>query len=486
MSDFSIATIAGLCGFVLTYILQNPQNSNIANQLGGGISAELRKAVELFLNKSGPPKLIKNFDEIPDRLKYHRVGNYELKKPLIHVGQLKLFLGELEFLTEHYPKRDDNMIMVYAGSSPCHHASYLSKMFPNLKIVMIDPNEHWIFYPDHKTHYSSDKLKETVYFKCSEGNRFKVKDRHIQMFDGTSVTLLNRDTDQVKSISDNFLKKIDDKDYLTNYIDFIADTDYKYYIIEDLFTNKLAEFFSNLSSFVFCSDIRTNIHSEESKTETTFGEESPSDLDILWNSAMQYNWINIMQPKSVMLKFRCPFFNPEDKKIFNEYLRKPDFRQDDFDLAKKNGIDFLNDYSKNKFKYYQQYQIYLQAFPGMGSAETRFVTSEYSKIAEIDVLNYEERLFYYNNVSRLFGFHSNYKIFDNNYGIDGCTDCALMHKIFENYYNKYFPKGKDNIKNDIINLLKTIKRTLVEHGSHHGKLIKKKTISDAMKIFESK
>jgi hypothetical protein len=53
------------------------------------------------------------------------------------------------------------------------------------------------------------------------------------------------------------------------------------------------EFFSNLDSFVFCSDIRTNIHSEESKTETTFGEESPSDLDILWNSAMQYNWINI-------------------------------------------------------------------------------------------------------------------------------------------------------------------------------------------------
>lgn len=397
------------------------------------------------------------YSEIPRQLEY-QPGQKNITN--VHIGQLKLFLGELEFLTDYITDLDSPCILVYAGSAPCNHAAYLSKMYPNLKIIMVDPAEHYIMYPDNKTMYSPEYINEIVFFKCTQGNRYNhVGKRTIQIFDGTKVVKLDRDDKKIEEISENFLKSGDHDDL----IDFILNNDYKYYIIEDYFTDILAHLFTQkkLGSFMFCSDIRTNIHDQAG----LFAEESPSDLDILWNSSMQYNWLNEMQPTAAMLKFRCPFFNKRDKQTFRDYISSPDFRQKDFDLSKKLGIDFLDDYAKEKFVYYQPKHIYIQSFAGKTSAETRLVidTNKYpAELYEFDCKEYEEKMNYYNQIHRQLVQHTGYQtILDESLGINEYADCALMYEIFKRYYQKYFgTSSSQTIKKDIVELLKSIRRKL--------------------------
>eukprot|EP00466_Bigelowiella_natans_P002679 jgi/Bigna1/35803/e_gw1.11.19.1 len=59
-------------------------------------------------------------------------------KTVIHWGQRKLLLMELEFLTQRAdPERKQTV--VYAGGAPGTHVKYLSELFPNLTFVLIDP-----------------------------------------------------------------------------------------------------------------------------------------------------------------------------------------------------------------------------------------------------------------------------------------------------------------------------------------------------------
>ncbi|MEM3062935.1 MAG: hypothetical protein QW303_05265 [Nitrososphaerota archaeon] len=58
------------------------------------------------------------------------------KKTVIHWGQRKLLLSEIEFLTL-YAKPGDQVI--YAGSAPGTHIFYLSALFPYVKFILVDP-----------------------------------------------------------------------------------------------------------------------------------------------------------------------------------------------------------------------------------------------------------------------------------------------------------------------------------------------------------
>lgn len=57
-------------------------------------------------------------------------------KTVLHWGQRKLLMSEIEFLTE-YSKPNDTVL--YAGSACGTHLTYLNKLFPTLKYVLVDP-----------------------------------------------------------------------------------------------------------------------------------------------------------------------------------------------------------------------------------------------------------------------------------------------------------------------------------------------------------
>jgi len=58
------------------------------------------------------------------------------KKTLEHWGQRKLFMSELEFLTNH---GRDGGIVIYVGAAPGIHTTFLAKLFPYHHFVLIDP-----------------------------------------------------------------------------------------------------------------------------------------------------------------------------------------------------------------------------------------------------------------------------------------------------------------------------------------------------------
>eukprot|EP01095_Lingulamoeba_sp_RSL-Kostka_P002117 TRINITY_DN1300_c1_g1_i5.p1 TRINITY_DN1300_c1_g1~~TRINITY_DN1300_c1_g1_i5.p1 ORF type:complete len:524 (-),score=159.89 TRINITY_DN1300_c1_g1_i5:2-1573(-) len=58
------------------------------------------------------------------------------EKTVIHWGQRKLLMSEIEFLSL---KADDNTVVIYAGAAPGTHIKYLSGMFPTVTFYLVDP-----------------------------------------------------------------------------------------------------------------------------------------------------------------------------------------------------------------------------------------------------------------------------------------------------------------------------------------------------------
>ena len=57
-------------------------------------------------------------------------------KTVIHWGQRKLLMSEIEFLTLY---SSSSQMVVYAGAAPGTHIAFLSDMFPHLHFYCVDP-----------------------------------------------------------------------------------------------------------------------------------------------------------------------------------------------------------------------------------------------------------------------------------------------------------------------------------------------------------
>lgn len=73
---------------------------------------------------------------VPDfpRRRYTKV----LDPPNIHMGQRKLLISEIEFLTK-VGAFEESKLILYAGAAPGQHIPLLSQMFPKAKFVLFDP-----------------------------------------------------------------------------------------------------------------------------------------------------------------------------------------------------------------------------------------------------------------------------------------------------------------------------------------------------------
>eukprot|EP00035_Acanthoeca_spectabilis_P030057 m.7645 g.7645 ORF g.7645 m.7645 type:complete len:678 (-) comp3980_c0_seq1:143-2176(-) len=68
------------------------------------------------------------------RMQYRRRKGEQ--KTVIHWGQRKLFMSELEFLTDY---AEPGATVVYAGAAPGTHTRYLIELFPEMSFVLVDP-----------------------------------------------------------------------------------------------------------------------------------------------------------------------------------------------------------------------------------------------------------------------------------------------------------------------------------------------------------
>jgi len=310
--------------------------------------------------------------EIYLKVNYEQKAGFPVKID-VHYGQRKLFVSELEFLSTYHAD-----FVIYAGAAPSVKAFYLSELFPELKFILIDPNIFRIIV--------NVKGKQASYY------------RPPQQFRGITYTK--------KWNNDKFNNFVKDKN--------------KILIVQDFFTNEIAEKLSNLN-LVFISDIRTQAEEEE----------HPTDLDVLWNFAQMTSWIKILKPKGSCIKFRLPYLNME-KSIFAK--KSKDYKET-FDIAKKHGIDFTEDYRLNIFRFFEG-EVRIQAWAGRASTESRLFIGEKLKLKSYGITDYEATFNFYNIIYRNFTLHK----FDKNYILkkdlyDYCNDCGIEYKAWKTYFS---------------------------------------------------
>lgn len=369
---------------------------------------------------------IMNFDDIPRGLEY--ISTKSVIKTPLHNGQVKLFLTELRFLTEC---ADPRAVVVYAGSAPSNKLKYLAELFPAATFVLIDPNEHLIMYPGHKTHYDHG---ETLYFCANPAPKFAPVNSPACWWADGAVKRGRRSDIPAPGTQ-----------LPSNLAEIIRAGEFKFYIIEDYFGDKTAELLSSLGCY-FISDIRSQFSSEE----------APRDIDILWNSAMMYNWLEILAPARFMLKFRTPY--GFDAKIDEEFAAAK-YSHGDFARCK---IKFIENYRVGKFEYIDPEVMYMQAFAGPTSTESRLVGSKLTT-KEWNVRDYNDKYFYYNRAHRSYGWHD--VAVDRALGIDHCGDCAIMMKTFDMYRAK-FSVATPTV--DMVSRLLYVCRRNLFDGSIHG------------------
>lgn len=94
------------------------------------------------------------FLDMGGEIKYTETG--QRPKSSIHLGQLKLFLSTMQFLTK-YTEKDKLTHVIYPGSAPGDNINLLSELFPDCLWYLYDPRD--IFYPEL---YQNEKIRKIV------------------------------------------------------------------------------------------------------------------------------------------------------------------------------------------------------------------------------------------------------------------------------------------------------------------------------------
>lgn len=389
-------------------------------------------------------------EDVPQTMKYDpALSNKKLK---IHNGQKKLYLCELQYLTEKIGVRGKDttknpVFIVYAGAAPAHSRYDLSEMFPNVKFIMVDPNEFKIMYAPNTVkgggaravyEYPSNDLIHDKVLYIKEGDAYASKDPNKKYKNTVDYKESKKEGESLS--------------------EFIANSNKgRFFIIEDFYTTELSKQLKDLGKYGevhFWSDIRT-AGDDDGK--------SPLDIDILWNSVQHALWIDALKPKGAMLKFRLPFKNEGDNSVRKKYNQAPykyDF--DSYDSL-RGYPDILGDYGEGQpFKYYDG-EVKLQTWAPETSAETRlwisFGDDFKPKFKVYNSSDYEGKLFYFNSVVRPNGVYFKNDHADRNLHFDHCANCALENKIISDYYTKVAGVTDDielnrRVKDKVLHLIK--------------------------------
>lgn len=422
------------------------------------------------------------FSDITERLDY--IPRFETK-PGIHIGQRKLFMSELQFLNNVLVDLSTPTYVVYAGAAPGNHMGMLSTFFPNVKWILVDPHRFDIFYQAQshliprypfiqylKSAFGADEADLSMYDDETDiaapksGSSDSRRTGAAAEWKGES-TLMRGEVGSNRSrggIADKHL-----------WCRFIRQAPARIFLVEDYMTDDYAQLFSELRPY-FISDIRTNMI-----------EDAPTDTDIIWNCAQQYNWVNYIRARGYMLKFRTPYYE-------SITLEPSDDQLETFAIARAFGIDFVADYAKELLTYLAG-DVYIQCWAGKSSTEGRLVSlipandgpephpgagpyvdqsgthpaplpdaARYPRLALADYepREYEDRFFYFNCIERGFVHHWN-RFANRALGFDNCNDCALEAQIWSEYTARF---ADIDVLAAVRQLSATVQRGLLMRG--HG------------------
>lgn len=410
------------------------------------------KFTKAFWNarENGSISPLEKFSELKCRLPY--TESQKIYTGARHIGQRKLILNEIQFLTRIDPKH--RAVVVYVGAAPSNKGAFLASLFPNVRFVLIDPAKFDI------RPYSNVRIAN-AHAVAGVGT-------------GTKDSDLEEGTVDARDLVGRILRELEGAEICTIRTYMTA-------AIADEFNRR----FSNSSGKVhspwgsdgannwtditdcplyFMSDIRTNFDPTD---------QGPTTFDIVWNSAQQMDWIYRMKPARSMLKFRIPFFGESGETLqkFADVDSHHPAAAESFD-SKLNNVDFRQIFRDKKFQFLDG-ELFLQPWAPIESTETRLIVEpqegEY-KIREYKLKDYENAFYCFNKITR------NYQMFDNpsadwELGFDHCADCALENKIWTDYCERYVAGYSTRTIHKFVNTLSQLTfRKLRDQG--HGRMFK--------------
>lgn len=361
-----------------------------------------------------------------------------------HVGQRKLLLNEIQFLsafTDVYPKNLE--LIIYIGAAPCEHLTYIQSLFPNKNFLLIDPNyivtdaTTVLVYQNHDV-ISKNALKIVDnYKKGSEVQRRAAK----RLQSMPVLDFMTGEADKKHNImpsSSPMAMETQKRNYHSNsdsLIPWILKSHNDVFVIQDYATIELAHrLFKSLQNAIkefpklkifLISDIRTNL----------FHEFGPKDMDILFNDYLQMAFMHILKPNYTMIKFHPPYFDSSDKSIstyHSDSWNYPGIFPVLQFVSTTFGFDAIEMMQKKTYKHYEPTTIFLQPWANNGSSEARLIISK-------ETIE-QQKLQYYNSQEwdNAFGFVNYFRTYGwtsvNVYGsYDASNDCAIEIATFAYY-----------------------------------------------------
>ena len=346
-----------------------------------------------------------------------------------HIGQRKLFLNELQFITRE-ARLNEPALVVYAGGAPSNKIALLAELCPNILFLLVDPNPFNVFPPTYwnkASPYGPDtSLPKTLISATSSG--------------GLTHPRIIQAMKETREVYDGLVDK-----HRSGSLFAPADPRLRVLLVNTIYTPEhsvaLREVFPE-EKIYFMSDIRTNIES------TLF----PGDIDLVWNIAQQYIWSSLLKSESTMMKWKHPWY--DDNSSFDVEDIIPMIAAD-FKIAAEGKyvsesgveysipkIDFVGDFQAKVLRY-PVGDVFIQPWAGSKSTETRLVFKRDAPVIQhMPAVDYDAKLFWYNRVGRA-GPRKNPAIPKNPRGklaekikdlhIDNCNDCALEAHIWSEY-----------------------------------------------------
>lgn len=437
------------------------------------------------------------FEDIKSHIKYiEDIGILNLN---CHIGQRKLLLNEIQFYSR-YLKKDHINLVIYAGSAHGEHTPTIVSMYPEIKLLMIDPNFHnmdidYTYIYQNTKVISKDNINEFLGFIRKKGNSQRdkklliganrLKNIKFMFSDLESIDVAStfpekmgllrgvdvlesgvKDIDEIKKQYDDF------PDNAKHMIKNIINDENKVFVIQDYATSdlmlKIRESIDYLISedadksklnILFISDIRTNMF-----------KSSPIDVDIIWNNIQQLAFARILLPSASMFKFHPPYACDTDEinKLITDISdtsntssdnKTYNYIVDDIKkLSKYYDINNIIDEKNKQYKYIQGVSIYLQPWAPLASSETRLIVTEDlidRQFIEYSCEKWSDKFFYL-RFYRMFSYFSGYidKLYDHSlqFDYDGCFDCNIEIQIISEYLSRNEDISSINYK-DIENKL---------------------------------
>lgn len=411
------------------------------------------------------------YSDLTNDFEYGELKNdeYKIYNTNCHVGQRKLLLNEIQYYNKHVPK-DKEVIVMYVGSASGHHTPVILDMFPNIKLLLVDPGYHDINRSYSYIYQNYNIINETTFepnkntkdnisnYIIKNNELIKKRKKDIEFTDYTKINflqdnikrdILNPDKKEMDKIMNDFKNK----DYI-DLIKKIKESNDRVFIIQDYCDGDMCKLIKKSldkynEKIYFLSDIRTVLI-----------DDAPSDLDILLNNILQVDFLKILKPESSMLKFR-PYYLTSINKEYMKNLKEGknltpilESMKNNLDNAKKNyNIDFLKEYF-NKKCYYFQGDIYLQPWGPKGSTETRLIVLKNDidkKFINYDIKEWEDKHYTFNRWKQFKWINPFYeKIKDyKKIKYDYCIDCGIEIAILMSYITGIDESNTEKIKNNM-------------------------------------